>query len=100
MMIMINFEEKLAQHGIGELRAESISTLQVNVGKRCNQACKHCHVDAGPQRTEEMTRETVDQVLKAIRLSNITTVDITGGAPELNANFEYLVIEAKKLGCH
>ena len=99
-MIMINFEEKLAQHGIGELRAESISTLQVNVGKRCNQACKHCHVDAGPQRTEEMTRETVDQVLKAIRLSNITTVDITGGAPELNANFEYLVIEAKKLGCH
>ncbi|MEW6737232.1 MAG: arsenosugar biosynthesis radical SAM (seleno)protein ArsS [Acidobacteriota bacterium] len=97
---MISFEEKLAEQGINELRAAQITTLQVNVGKKCNQACKHCHVDAGPHRTEEMTRETVDQVLAAIRTTGIKTIDITGGAPELNVNFEYLVREAKQLGCH
>jgi radical SAM/Cys-rich protein len=97
---MISFEEKLKLHGIDQLRADRITTLQVNMGKKCNQACKHCHVDAGPNRTEEMTRNTVEQVLTAIRRSNIKTVDITGGAPELNANFEYLITEAKKLNCH
>lgn len=97
---LIGFADKLCAHGLGQLRADRITTLQVNMGKKCNQACKHCHVDAGPNRTEEMTRATVDQVIAALAHSGIKTLDITGGAPELNANFEYLIEAAKKLGCH
>jgi radical SAM/Cys-rich protein len=82
------------------LRRAPIRVLQVNVGKLCNQACQHCHVDAGPKRTEIMTRETVEEVLAAVRRCRIRTVDITGGAPELNPHFEYLVSEARALGCH
>ncbi|MEP7273696.1 MAG: arsenosugar biosynthesis radical SAM (seleno)protein ArsS, partial [Acidobacteriota bacterium] len=66
----------------------------------CNQACKHCHVDAGPGRTEVMTRETAEQVIEAVRKFRIPTVDITGGAPELNPSFRYLVRESRKLGSH
>jgi radical SAM/Cys-rich protein len=95
----IDFHEKLAAYGL-ELRASSVDTLQINVGKLCNQACKHCHVDAGPSRTEIMTRETVEQVLAAIRRFRIPTVDITGGAPELNPSFRYLVRQCRSLGCH
>lgn len=95
----IDFDEKLAAYGL-ELRASAIDTLQINVGKLCNQACKHCHVDAGPSRTEIMSRETVDQVLSAIRKFKIPTVDITGGAPELNPSFRYLVHRSRNLGCH
>lgn len=96
-----SFDEKLAQAGLGELRASGvIETLQVNVGKLCNQACKHCHVDAGPHRTEIMTRETMDQVLVAVRRYRIPKVDITGGAPELNPHFAYLVTEARAAGAH
>src|SRR5690348_10971916 len=84
--------DKLAANGLGELRAEdTISVLQVNVGKLCNQACKHCHVDAGPHRTEIMVRDTVEQALNVLRRFRIPTLDITGGAPELNPQFEYLV---------
>ncbi|MBL8150144.1 MAG: arsenosugar biosynthesis radical SAM protein ArsS [Blastocatellia bacterium] len=97
---MISFEQKLNQHGYSKFLASEVKTLQLNVGKKCNQACKHCHVDAGPNRTEEMTRETADKVLLALQLSKIKTVDITGGAPELNPSFEYVVTAAKKLGCH
>ena len=95
----IDFDEKLASYGL-ELRASAIDTLQINVGKLCNQACKHCHVDAGPSRTEIMTRDTVKQVLAAIRKFKIPTVDITGGAPELNPSFRYLVRRSRNLGCH
>ncbi len=95
----VSFNDKLAEHGL-ELRASVIETLQVNVGKLCNQACKHCHVDASPSRTEIMTRETVELVLEAIRKFRIKTVDITGGAPELNPSFRYLVAEARSLGAH
>src|SRR5215470_16887362 len=84
----IGFDGKLAAHGL-ELRAATVDTLQVNVGKLCNQACKHCHVDAGPARTEIMTQETVEQVIEALRRFAIPTVDITGGAPELNPWFRY-----------
>src|SRR5262249_6406076 len=73
--------------------------LQVNVGKLCNQACQHCHVDAGPLRTEIMERETVEEVLAALRRCHFPVVDVTGGAPELNPHFEYLVEEARALGC-
>ena len=96
-----DFDATLVAHGIGELRAApALTTLQVNVGKLCNQACKHCHVEAGPVRTEIMTRETVVQVLTAVRRFKIPILDITGGAPELNPHFEYLVSEAKGIGAH
>lgn len=94
------FDQKLDAAGLFPLRAFEIDTLQVNVGKRCNQACKHCHVDAGPNRTEEMTRETAELVIDALRRWPIPTLDITGGAPELNANFEHLVTAARALGRH
>ena len=68
-----------------------LDTLQVNLGYRCNQACLHCHVNAGPTRTEEMTREIVDVVIAFVRASRVGLVDITGGAPELNPHFRLLV---------
>ncbi len=95
---IISFDETLDLHGLGELVAVEISTLQVNVGKLCNQACKHCHVDAGPARTEIMTGETTQQIIEAIKRLGVSTLDITGGAPELNPNFEYLVGRARALG--
>ena len=91
----ISFQEKL---GRNELRSLSIDTLQVNVGKLCNQACKHCHVDASPTRTEIMPRETVDACLDAVRNFEIPTLDITGGAPELIPDFRYFVTEARASG--
>ena len=93
----VDFDDTLAAHGF-KLRATAVETLQVNVGKLCNQACKHCHVDAGPARTESMTRETAQQVIAALRKFRIPTLDITGGAPELNPSFRYLVEEARSLG--
>lgn len=96
---VIDFDEKLAAHGM-ELRAATIDTLQVNTGKFCNQACKHCHVDASPARTEIMTHETAEVVISAVRRFRIPTLDITGGAPELNPSFRYLVREARTLGTH
>ncbi|HLA10987.1 MAG TPA: arsenosugar biosynthesis radical SAM (seleno)protein ArsS [Pyrinomonadaceae bacterium] len=95
----IDFDEKLAAHGM-ELRAAAVDTLQVNVGKLCNQVCKHCHVDAGPGRTEIMTRETAEQVIAVVQKFRISTVDITGGAPELNPSFRYVVTKARALGAH
>ena len=75
-----------------------IEILQVNVGKMCNQTCAHCHVDAGPDRKEIMTRETMVECLSAISSSQIETVDVTGGAPEMNSNFRWFVDEVSKLG--
>ena len=95
----VDFDEKLARYGL-ELRAARVDTLQVNVGKLCNQACKHCHVDAGPARTEIMTHETAERVIDTVRKFRIPTVDITGGAPELNPSFRYLVRESRALGSH
>ncbi len=95
----VDFDEKLATHGI-ELRSARVDTLQVNVGKLCNQACKHCHVDASPSRTEIMTRETAEAVINTVRRFRIPTMDITGGAPELNPSFRYLVTAARNLGAH
>ncbi|HEX7402618.1 MAG TPA: arsenosugar biosynthesis radical SAM (seleno)protein ArsS [Usitatibacter sp.] len=75
-----------------------LDPLQVNVGYVCNQTCLHCHVNAGPTRTESMTRETADQVLEYLAASGATTLDLTGGAPELNAHFRHLVTGARSLG--
>jgi radical SAM/Cys-rich protein len=75
-----------------------LDTLQLNVGYRCNQSCFHCHVNAGPNRTEEMTADVADMVLEFLKRRRVGTLDITGGAPELNANFRRLVTEVRKLG--
>jgi radical SAM/Cys-rich protein len=75
-----------------------LDTLQINVGYRCNQACFHCHVNAGPNRTEEMAADVAELVLDFIKRRGIATLDITGGAPELNANFRRLVTGARALG--
>jgi radical SAM/Cys-rich protein len=80
------------------IRRGKLDTLQINVGYRCNQSCFHCHVNAGPNRTEEMAGEIADTVLEFIARRRITTLDITGGAPELNAHFRRMVIAARKLG--
>ena len=89
-----SFTQKLSG---AELFAANIDTLQVNVGKLCNQACKHCHVDASPIRTEIMPRSVVDACLKVLKDFNIPTLDITGGAPEMIPDFRYFVTEARKL---
>ena len=95
------FDKTLAERGHAPLRALRLDTLQVNVGKLCNQTCTHCHVDAGPTRTEIMTRETADAVLDVVRRHpQLRTVDITGGAPEMNPHFEYLVEQACAMGRH
>jgi radical SAM/Cys-rich protein len=94
-----SFEDTLASYGQQPLTADCVSTLQVNVGKVCNQTCHHCHVDAGPQRTESMTKETIDQIIDVLdRTPQISTVDITGGAPEMNPHFEYLVRQCRLRG--
>jgi radical SAM/Cys-rich protein len=80
------------------IKRAKLDTLQVNVGYRCNQSCFHCHVNAGPTRTEEMTADVADVVLDFLERRHVTTLDITGGAPELNANFRRLVIGARTLG--
>jgi len=94
------FEEKLHGTGLAPLRATRITNFQVNVGKLCNQTCAHCHVDAGPDRREIMSRETAELCIRALEQTDIPTVDITGGAPELAPCFRYLVEESKKLGRH
>ena len=80
------------------LRRGRLDTLQVNVGYRCNQSCVHCHVNAGPTRTEEMSDDTVDLVLDVLTRRKIGTLDITGGAPELNPHFRRLVRGARASG--
>ena len=85
----------------GVFRRRSASTIQINLGKRCNQACVHCHVDAGPSRTESMKPRTVTRVLELIaQTSDVRTVDITGGAPELHPGFRQLVSSVRDLGKH
>ena len=95
-----SFETRLDQAALFPLRATRMTVFQINVGKLCNQTCKHCHVDAGPDRTESMSRETADLCIQALAKTDIPTVDITGGAPELNPNFRWLVEQAHGLGRH
>ncbi|MDO8992132.1 arsenosugar biosynthesis radical SAM (seleno)protein ArsS [Daejeonella sp.] len=98
--IHLTFSEKLAFSGIYPLKASGIDIMQLNLGKMCNQTCKHCHVDAGPDRKEMMSRITMQLCLDALKNSNIDVVDLTGGAPELNPDFRWLVEQIKKLGKH
>ena len=94
----MQFEERIREAGHEGLRACALETLQVNLGYYCNQACKHCHVEAGPTRTERMPRETAELVIAAVDRCGIAHVDLTGGAPELNESFRYLVGECRRRG--
>jgi len=82
------------------IRRRRIETLQVNLGYKCNQSCLHCHVNAGPTRTEVMTRETISEIIAFLKASRVPTLDLTGGAPELNPHFRSLVLAARNLGVH
>mgnify|MGYP000585232754 CR=1 FL=1 len=88
----------IQQFGFPPLKRGRLETLQVNLGYKCNQSCLHCHVNAGPTRTEAMSRETIADVLAFIAVAGIRTLDITGGAPELNPHFRELVTRARELG--
>ncbi|MFM2375093.1 MAG: hypothetical protein RLZZ165_190 [Bacteroidota bacterium] len=92
------FSQRLATIGLDPLRPTGIDIFQVNVGKMCNQTCKHCHVDAGPDRKEIMTEETMRLCLDILARHDIPTVDITGGAPEMNPHFRWFVEELAALG--
>ncbi|MBE9011681.1 arsenosugar biosynthesis radical SAM protein ArsS [Pseudanabaenaceae cyanobacterium LEGE 13415] len=95
-----NFSDRLSAQGWDTLKPAELEIFQINVGKLCNMTCRHCHVDAGPDRKEIMTRDTIDLCLKALDQTNAHTVDLTGGAPELNPNFRYLVDQCVARGKH
>ncbi len=94
------FELKLSEQGLFPLKPTQLDIFQMNLGKMCNQVCAHCHVDAGPDRKEIMTKDTMDQCIEVLRNYDVGTVDLTGGAPEMNPNFRYLVEEVSALGKH
>ncbi|WP_146576578.1 arsenosugar biosynthesis radical SAM (seleno)protein ArsS [Neorhodopirellula pilleata] len=94
---VVAFSDKLAEHVALPLYRKQLTTLQINVGKLCNQTCTHCHVDAGPDRRESMSHETAQHVMDFLARSEVKTLDITGGAPEMNPQFRMLVREARKL---
>lgn len=96
----VRFDHKLAGSDLHSIRAEGIETLQINVGRLCNQTCGHCHVDAGPDRKEIMPREIFLQCLRVLDDTEIKIVDITGGAPELNPDFRWFVQECRTRGLH
>jgi molybdenum cofactor biosynthesis enzyme MoaA len=90
------FDDVLYAHGEGELVRGAVTTLQVNVGKLCNMACHHCHVEAGPKRTEVMASDVAARVLDVLAANpGVELLDLTGGAPELNPSFRRLVSEAR-----
>jgi radical SAM/Cys-rich protein len=92
------FKHKIAETNQFPLTPKKLEILQINVGYMCNQVCKHCHVDAGPDRKEIMTKETMQQCLEVIKTTGAHTLDLTGGAPEMNPNFRWFVEEASKVG--
>ena len=92
------FESKLAAHKLGSLRPSKLEILQVNLGYMCNQVCSHCHVDAGPDRKEMMSRDTMELCLDVLRKIKIKTIDLTGGAPEMHPNFRWFVSQISLIG--
>lgn len=94
------FGQQLKEIDLFPLKPTGIEIFQINVGKMCNQVCSHCHVDAGPDRKEIMTKETMERCLEVLQDKEIKTVDLTGGAPEMNPNFRWFVTELKKLDKH
>lgn len=95
---LLKFKDKIAETNQFPLKAKKLEILQINVGYMCNQVCSHCHVDAGPDRKEIMTKETMLQCLEVIKNTEAHTLDLTGGAPEMNPNFRWFVEEASKAG--
>ena len=95
---MLSTKPLLLGIGFHKITRESLDILQVNLGYTCNLSCTHCHVNAGPSRLEQMSKKNVDAVVDFMRSKNVKTLDLTGGAPELNPNFKYLVQEATILG--
>ena len=93
---LIPFQENLKKSNLFPLKPINVDVFQINIGKMCNQVCKHCHVDAGPDRKEIMTRDTMHLCLDAIDKTSCSTVDITGGAPEMNPDFRWFVKELFK----
>lgn len=91
------FKEKLSETNLFPLKPTKIDIFQINVGKMCNQVCKHCHVDAGPDRKEIMTQETMQQCLDILKKHKFSTLDLTGGAPEMNANFRWFIEEVRSI---
>lgn len=94
------FGAALSDVGVESLSSRKIEIFQINLGKMCNQTCKHCHVDAGPDRKEIMTKETMEICLEKLSATDVATVDLTGGAPEMNPDFRWFVTEIRKLGRH
>ena len=95
---LVPFQQKLEGIGLYPLKPTALEIFQINVGKMCNQVCKHCHVDAGPDRKEIMTRQTMQQCIDVLAANpSFTTVDLTGGAPEMNPDFRWFVEEIKKV---
>ncbi|OBQ56132.1 Fe-S oxidoreductase [Tamlana sp. s12] len=92
------FKAKISETQQYPLKAKKLEILQINLGYMCNQVCAHCHVDAGPDRKEIMTRDTMQQCLDVIKKTGAHTLDLTGGAPEMNPNFRWFVEEAAKAG--
>ena len=92
------FKNKISETNQFPLKAKTLEILQINVGYMCNQVCEHCHVDAGPNRKEIMTKETMQQILDVIKTTGAHTLDLTGGAPEMNPNFRWFVEKASKIG--
>ena len=95
---MLDTRPLLLGKGFPRITRDSLEILQVNLGYKCNLSCTHCHVNAGPSRVEQMNRENVNAVVKFMHRNEVKTLDLTGGAPELNPNFKYLVKEAKSSG--
>ena len=95
---MLDTRPLLLQTDFPAINRSVLETLQVNLGYKCNLSCTHCHVNAGPTRTEQMDRQNVDLVLEFIQRHPVKTLDLTGGAPEINVNFKYLVQEARSTG--
>ena len=98
LKVMMEFPPFIDRVGEYEYTNDELSTLQMNVGLKCNLACKHCHVESSPARTEEMSRETMEQCLQVVRDHGMDVIDITGGAPEMNPNYEWLIREAAATG--
>jgi radical SAM/Cys-rich protein len=90
----------MRHYGFPALQRARLETLQVNLGYKCNQSCVHCHVNAGPTRTEMMSRDTIGDVITFLGVSSLKNLDITGGAPELHPHFRELVTRARALGVH
>ena len=91
------FDQQLEHHQLPQLQANKITTMQVNLGKLCNMTCEHCHVDAGPDRREIMTADTIQDCLNALAHPDFQILDLTGGAPEMNPLFREIVTQATNL---